>query len=727
MNLCDIAYKEIVYSNAEKFIIFNDDTDLLPIKVYPPIPPDLKLIAGYGLKPEQQIWVRPKMPDKLKKIERGADGVARSIEEIWQFLNLNKSNYQAEIDFIETQWYHRLYGYWFFNNGVPTYITGKHYYYLTAIQIDIGYPDYKNRDRKYWIFVDFCLHDTWDFVNKDDKGHAIPDKDGYYHYYDTGRRICLGHIYPKFRREGATYKANADHLETITKCFSANGGIQSRDDEDAKKVFKKLMSSFKKLPFYFKPSYLSSVTSQRKIEFDVVNRSTRGGAGSVNLGLESIIDFGSGLEGDYDGSKLIFYHEDEIGKTIKYDINLRHSTTKECLTTDGNMNIVGYTHKTSTVGEMEGGGGEQFKKLCDNSNFYVRNTLGHTTSMLYRIFISSKDGVSCDIYGNSDEQQAESNFLAQRKAYLDTNNLAEWEESVRKAPLTYSECFTTSSNDIGFNTWVLTTRIGQLTMKRETVKGNFVRIGDIDSPVIFINDELNGRWELSHILDDSETNKKFNIRGTYYPGSNKFVAAADPFKLAKSQAQQTKKLSDGGGAVFMRRDKMIDPDTKDISLWSTNRFVCTYLHRTDTTTEYFDDMLKTCQFFSCSLLPESNEIGLNDYFIENGYGGYLLFLKDKKGVKNAPGVYANEDNKGAAMLGFRNYLQLHGLREKHLSLLLQCKEISALKQLTKYDLLASALWCLVGDEKGYFDHLSNMQSQDSVGGGIDLTKFFRMR
>ena len=145
--------EKIIYNQAEKFIRVNQDNDLTPIKIYLPIPPEEQYIAGYGLPPEEQYWRRPKVPERLKKIERNADGTPRSIDEIWQYLNLHRKTYKEEIDFIELQWYHRLNGYWFFNNGTPTYITGKHYYYLTAIQIDIGYPSYRNRDRKYCLFI----------------------------------------------------------------------------------------------------------------------------------------------------------------------------------------------------------------------------------------------------------------------------------------------------------------------------------------------------------------------------------------------------------------------------------------------------------------------------------------------------------------------------------------------------------------------------------------------
>ena len=55
-------------------------------------------------------------------------------------------------DYIESEFDKREDGYWFMNNGKPTYITGSHYMYLQWTNIDVGYPDYREANR---IF--FCL------------------------------------------------------------------------------------------------------------------------------------------------------------------------------------------------------------------------------------------------------------------------------------------------------------------------------------------------------------------------------------------------------------------------------------------------------------------------------------------------------------------------------------------------------------------------------------------
>ena len=45
--------------------------------------------------------------------------------------------------YIDEQFNRRDNGYWFNNNGAPTYITGSHYMYLQWSKIDVGKPDFR--------------------------------------------------------------------------------------------------------------------------------------------------------------------------------------------------------------------------------------------------------------------------------------------------------------------------------------------------------------------------------------------------------------------------------------------------------------------------------------------------------------------------------------------------------------------------------------------------------
>ena len=98
-------------------------TEIQGIPVSIPKIPVRKTISGYGKKKQEQKWKRNPLPGN------------------WESLSA-----KAQSDFIETEYNRRRDGYWFMNNGKPTYITGLHYYYLNWCKIDIGYPDYWDRD-----------------------------------------------------------------------------------------------------------------------------------------------------------------------------------------------------------------------------------------------------------------------------------------------------------------------------------------------------------------------------------------------------------------------------------------------------------------------------------------------------------------------------------------------------------------------------------------------------
>ena len=133
------------------------------------------------------------------------------------------TNTKKEIEFIGQEWDRRTNGYWFYNCGVPTYIDGWHYFYLNYWQLDNGLPEYRDRDRKFFLFARYCFTTTESYypfkVMKGGKPAYFSDEKDAIKFADGGvvehgnfildmkKRTILGFIYPKHRREGATYRA----------------------------------------------------------------------------------------------------------------------------------------------------------------------------------------------------------------------------------------------------------------------------------------------------------------------------------------------------------------------------------------------------------------------------------------------------------------------------------------------------------------------------------------
>ena len=91
-------------------------------------------------------------------------------------------------------------GIWFMNNGVSTYITGDHYHYVNWFKIDSGYPDYRDRDRR-WFY-------HWELCDKDSD--------------------CLGQDYGKLRRDGYSFRVDSIILNRARKTFDSKYRSEER-------------------------------------------------------------------------------------------------------------------------------------------------------------------------------------------------------------------------------------------------------------------------------------------------------------------------------------------------------------------------------------------------------------------------------------------------------------------------------------------------------------------
>jgi hypothetical protein len=691
---------KINYLKEYREIVFHEnDPDLPIIKVpLPEAPRDKTQIEGYGLDYKDQRFQRDKMPSKLVELTRSCE----YIDEIHETLQEQQFHYKEEIKWIKRAWDRRLNGYWTYINGRPTYIDGWHYLYLNFWELDDGLPEYRERDWKFFHFARFCY--------KDPK--------------------CLGFNYPKHRREGATSKASCIHYAVITLLKRSFGGIQSMTDTHASIVFTRhIVAPWKSrfMPFFFKPNYSGSTDPQNKLVFSAAAKRV-GGKGSLlnnNHELGSGITFEASNPGAYDSQKLHFFHDDEVGKLVHHDINERHAITKKCLSQGQGKLIHGFTIKTSTVGDMEKGGGKNFFKLCKNSNYANRNDNGQTVSGLYTLFLSSEEGLDgfvdefgnsviedpkepvYDVEGNLIPQGSRSFLRNQRKSLIEAEDFSGYGEELRQVPMKFRECFTPSSKGSGFNIDKINKRYEDLSMEPSKMarRGYFKWENDIiDTRVVWVDDK-NGRFEISYSLPDNRTNlKRYNaqLQGFEPRNTETFVAGGDPFKFNNVEGNRKSK---GGGAVWMKVNDLIDNEKKPRSEWVTGRFVCVYDHRSEgknSKNDYAEDMLMMCVFFGCKMNPEIDIPLLWDYFVERGYAGYLHYhIKPDGKLNSTPGQHASESVKQKIFSFFAEYVENDMEREHHITLIEQLREIGGPADFTDYDLFAAAGYAKLADNFRY--------------------------
>ena len=654
------------YKKAEKYVVVNDDDpDLVPIEIpMPPCPP-LDTIDGYGLPAKEQKFQKPVYPKTLEELEDELE----DIQLIYEELKNNQSKYADEIRFIELQWKRRLNGYWFFNNGVPTYITGTNYMYISFWEIDIGIPEYRSRDRKFFLFADFCTFDS----------------------------NCFGFNYPKHRREGATNKVQCWLYEATSRSNRKHSGIQSATEDHAKDVFTEhLIPGWKSLPFFFKPIFQGNTDPKRVLLFrEPAEKVVKGKVISKKSNaLQSKIDFKSSDIKGYDSRKLLRYHSDECGKTTDADILLRHNVVKQCLSTG--RTIVGKAAYTSTVGEMDKGGGAKYKQLCDQSHYdhwedrFKRTKNNRTLSGLYNLFIPAYDGLEgfIDEYGNSIINEAKEYLRNTREAYILAEDFDSLSEFIRMYPMQYRECFRGDSQKCKFNIKILEDRIDELTFSQHkpVTRGNFVWENNVKDSKVVWEPSPRGKFEISYGLENFESNKYIIRNGMKLPNNNSFYGGGDPFKFKTTTSG---KKSDGAGAVFMVRDFSIDNADKDVNEWKTNRFVCTYSYRPRTKREYGEDMILMSVYYGCKFNTEINVPFLWEYFEERGYKGYLWYGKDRRTgrINSKPGTYTNEEVREDIFREYHSYIETHGHRECHIDLLRQCLEIE--DKMNDYDLFVA--------------------------------------
>jgi hypothetical protein len=581
----------------------------------PPRPPK-KEIANYNLPKEKQKFYPTQIPDSFRRLARDEFG---------------NPIYTAEQNaFIEQELKRILNGFWFYNFGKVTYITGYHYAELVYWKIDVGLKEYRDRDRR--------VHLHWDYCEKDPN--------------------CYGQIYMKHRRDGATHRTNAINYFRTIRFKGVHSGIQSKTGKDAGKVFKKLITAWRKLPFFLQPIHEGTTFPKQSLNFfeppERVGKNNR--RVKESEALESWIDFETTQAEAYDGEKLCFYHMDEAGKTVEEDVSETWKIAKECLSL-GNK-IVGKCAITSTVSEIEKKGGKNFKKIYEQSNPNERDPNGRTVSGLYRLFIPADDGLEgfIDEYGYSLINEARQYLLNKReglKAKGDSVGLAKEKQLY---PLNEKEALAPDGAKCLFDSEKINNRLDELTYLKVPIRvGNFVwENNKRDTRVVFVDDP-NGRFkvcwlpekpeETNKVLkigeryDITETGEKY-LRNLYKPDNHKkFTCATDPVDHNTVVSGAGSKAA----AYVFRKHNILELDDPYI-----NCFVVQYLARPKMAKIFYEDIIKVCVFFGCEMLYETQKPGIKTYFEDRGYGSFLMIKPKVLETKRDTNKVSNHENVGGA-------------------------------------------------------------------------------
>ncbi len=590
--------------------------------------------------PAFQKWQIPPEPDEYDE--------KRSEEEEKQESDPDYTDPELEA-YRSKEWFRRINGFWFMNNGKPVYITGNHYYYLAHWKIDIGPPSFWYSDLQFFYFWASCVEDP----------------------------RCGGLLGFDRRRAGKSWKSSSILTEYLTRSKRSLGGIQSKSGSDAKDFFQLfVVEGFKQLPHFFKPEYDRSQgdTPKAELRFFATTEKGKQARGKKKVSaLNSRINFKDASERAYDGKKLKIGVLDEFGKLEDADLEERHRVLKFCIQ-DG-PKIVGKLLYITTVEDIKNSDClRKAQKMFKESDPLKRNANGQTETLLYRFRLPFYESYMMDDYGMPLKEEAKQKVQAVLDELTAKGDYVSVASERRKNPWNDDDIFRSSASAPIFDVIKISEQISYLSWKEPKDlyrRGNFAWEGGVKNSRVKFVDMHNGRFLL-------RTNEMENARQNLQRPINKhrFAAGVDPFEHKASFEP-----SNGANHVL----KKYDPHSPAMQ----NEFILEYCARPQPNV-FFQDMVKMCVYFGVPILCEANRIGLINYFIDNGYDEFLTWLP---GQKN-PGIFAGEKSKQHGAERMDNYVteMCHTIMFPNL-----LDELSKfdLSDSTKYDRAMSAIWTLV--------------------------------
>ena len=517
-------------------------------------------------------------------------------------------------DYIDTEFTRREDGFWFLNNKKPTYITGSHYNYLQWSKIDIGKPDFRESNRLFFIFWEACKADHRSY----------------------------GMCYLKNRRSGFSFMSSAETVNLATLSSDSRFGILSKTGPDAKKMFTdKVVPISVNYPFFFKPIQDGMDRPKTELAYRVpASKFTRKKLDSNNkvediTGLDTTIDWKNTGDNSYDGEKLSLLVHDESGKWEKPTNILNNwRVTKTCLRLGSR--VIGKCMMGSTSNSLDKGG-ENFKKLYENSDVSKRNANGQTASGLYGLFIPMEWNYEgyIDEYGYPVFETPEEKVLDTFGNQIQMGVIDYWQNEVeglkndqdglnefyRQFPRTVEHAFRDEAKNSLFNLTRIYQQIDYNQDLRNTnilTKGNFQWENGIkDTRVIFLPSN-NGRFLISWVPPINLQNRVILKNGVKYPG-NEHVGAfgCDSYDISGTVSGVGSNGSLHGLTKFSMEEA------------PANHFFLEYISRPQTAEIFFEDILMAIIFYGMPILCENNKPRLLYHIKRRGYRGFSMNRPDR--------------------------------------------------------------------------------------------------
>jgi len=588
-------------------------------------------------KKDEQHWSPQEIPKPLKKIKS-----------IFQWHDAPASFKNEWVDYIESQFDYREQGYWFMNNGKPTYITGSHWMYIQHTKIDVGLPDFREANRIFYIHWEACKADKRSF----------------------------GNDYLKIRRSGFSYMGSEECANTGTITKDARIGILSKTGADAKKMFTdKVVPISNNYPFFFKPIQDGMDKPKTELAFRVpASKITKKNMYEEDTdlveGLDTTIDWKNTGDNSYDGEKLKLLIHDESGKWEKPNSIIKNwGITKTCLRLGSK--IIGKCMMGSTSNALDKGGAN-FKKLYYDSDVTKRNSNGQTKSGLYSLFIPMEWNMEgfIDMYGMPVFETPEKPIKGIDGEMINQGAINYWQNEVdslsndpdalnefyRQFPRTESHAFRDESKQSIFNLTKIYQQIDyndSLIIDRYVTQGSFSWENGIKDTRVIWSPNKRGRFFVSWLPEKALQNNVITKNGKRYPGNEHLgTFGCDSYDIS-------------GVVVGKGSNGSLHGLTKfNMGNAPSNEFFLEYIARPQTAEIFFEEVLMACVFFGMPILCENNKPRLLYHLKNRGYRGFSINRPDKtfnklsKTEKELGGIpNSSEDVKQSHASAIESYIE----------------------------------------------------------------------
>lgn len=546
---------------------------------------------------EKQKWYRKELPEMFDsiKVEKGKALI----------LDDKQSTYiKEEIRRCKN-------GFYFMSNKVLTYITGKHYFYIQwwKLEDDI-YPEYRDVDRRWFLFLNFWERILW----------------------------CLGIVRGKKRREGASSQATSNLIYECIFYKNTNSGLVSKSDKDGRETFTEMVAhGYRQLPFFLKPIQLNREDSVTELVFEYLSSDPK------DKSARSKVNYRAPVLNAYDRGRLSRVLLDEFGK-LEADIpaSVLFAILKKTLSKG--VKRVGFAEMPSTVNSWKKGGAE-FKKIWDGANQFSK--VGNVTAnRLVKYLSAAWDGYEgfIDEYGMSvtdtpteeqfqylvnkwvvkDEYTGEITselteedirlgskqyVLVKRRAGLTGTDL---EEEIRQNPCDEEEMFMAANVDCAFDGYAITKRLKELK-DNPVYKRKVLFYKDADGIVKWKDTKDSFCWEMTWFPPEGEQNKVEKNGGLPTPGRTTDGAiAVDSY----SNSQGGRKYGSKASALIGRKFDTQDPN-------NTGKVIGQLYGRPPEKDDLHEQVLLAGIFLGYKIWYEHTADDYDGYFKDRGMRGYL--------------------------------------------------------------------------------------------------------